>query len=208
MRITSIEPQAHHPERVNVHVDGAFRFAVAVELAYEVPLRRDDEITEELIRELEERDARWKAREAALNLLSFRQRTASEMRRRLLDKGYGVETAEECVAELVARGLIDDASFAHSFVRDRVRLRPRGAQLLMRELRTKGVDGETARHTVSEVLDAEQVSEVDLARQAAARWAERPGEARLRARRRLFNFLARRGFGGDAIREVVAEKLP
>jgi regulatory protein len=208
MEITAIEPQPRKPDRLDVHVDGAPRLTLAAELVLAAPLRVGDRVSESLLRELERRDQAWRAREAALHLLSFRGRTAVEMRRRLVEKGYAPDIADGCVAELEGRGLIDDASFAQSFVRDRLRFRPRGAQLLLQELRTKGVDWETARSTVAEVLQDEDVSEAELARQAATKWTVRPGENRLRARRRLYNFLARRGFGPDAIRSVVEELLP
>jgi len=208
MKITAIQSQTRNPDRVNVHVDGEFRIAVGGEIAYRVPLRVGDEVSEELLRDLEEQDAQWRAREAALHLLSFRGRTAVEMRRRLLEKGYSETVAVRCVEELVERGLIDDASFAESFVRDRLRFRPRGSQRLLQELRTKGVDWETARATVHGVWKQEEVSETDLVRQAAAKWTPRAGETTLRARRRLYNFLARRGFSADSIRQVVDDMVP
>jgi regulatory protein len=208
MRITAIEPQTRYRERVNIHVDGQFRLALAAEIALGVPLRLGDPVSDELLRDLEQRDQHWRAREAALNLLSFRPRTRVEMQRRLREKGYAAEVVERCVGELVERKLIDDASFAESFVRDRIRLRPRGRQLMVQELRSKGVDWDTAAATVDELCGQEGVAEVDLARQAAAKWAPRAGENRLRARRRLYNFLARRGFGADAARQVVEELLP
>jgi regulatory protein len=208
MRITALEPQGRNPERVDVHVDGVFRMSLSAELAYGAALRTDDLVTPERLEQLEAQDQAWRAREAALNLLSYRPRTESEMRRRLREKGFAPGVIADCLAELVERGLLNDATFAESFVRDRLRFRPRGTELLVQELRTKGVDWETARATVNEVLQEEEVSETELARQAAAKWAPRGGEIRLRARRRLYNFLARRGFGPEAVREVVDELLP
>lgn len=208
MKITAIEPQARNPERVNIHVDGAFRLAIAAEIAYAVPLRVGEPVSEELIRELGERDLCWRARDAALNLLSYRPRTAAELRRRLREKGFPDPVVERCVGELTERRLVDDASFAQSYVRDRLRLRPRAPMALLQELRAKGVDWDTARATLDEVWQQEQVSETELARQLATRWTPRAGETALRARRRLYDFLARRGFSADVIREIVAERLP
>jgi regulatory protein len=205
MKITAIKPQRNHAERVNVHVDGEFRFALALELAYGSGLHVGDEITEEQLLKLERKDQRWKAREACLNLLSFRARTATELQRRLREKGYPDEVAEETVAELEKRGLVNDASFAESFVRDRVRLRPRGKRRLVQELRAKGVDADTAREVIGEVMEEEDVSELELAREAASKWSPRRGEEPLRARRRLYGYLARRGFGGEVVRQVMDE---
>lgn len=207
MKITAIEPQKRHQERVNVHVDGAFRLALALEIVLAAPLRVGDEMTDDRLRALEEQDLLWKAREAAYNLLSFRPRTAVELRRRLLRKEFPPAVADACVSGLVEKGLVSDADFAELFVRDRVRLRPKGRRMLVQELRAKGVDADTAEEVVADVWEAEDVSDVDLAREAAAKWSPRRGEDPRKARGRLYAFLGRRGFGGDTIRQVADEFL-
>jgi regulatory protein len=205
MKITSIQPQRHHPERVNVHVDGEFRFALAQEILLRAALRTGDAVTEARICELESEDQRWKAREAALNLLSFRARSATELRRRLRRKEFPEEVVDACVDELVERGMVDDSAFAEMFVRDRVRFRPKGRRRMVQELRAKGVDAETADEAVGEVMEREEISELDLAREAVSKWSRRQGEDPLRARRRLYGFLARRGFGGEVVRQILEE---
>ncbi|HEX6941164.1 MAG TPA: regulatory protein RecX [Longimicrobiales bacterium] len=220
MRITALKPQEHHPDRVNVYVDGEFRCGLALEIAYGGGLHVGDDVTEERLAALEREDLRWKVREAALNLLSYRARSEAELRRRLLRKDYPAEVVEACIAELAGNGLLDDAAFAASFVRDRVRGRPRGARRLAQELRAKGVDPATAAAAIDGTFAAEDVTELDLARQAASGWARRARgpkpadrggatpEDRWTARRRLYGYLARRGFAGDVIRIVLDEVLP
>jgi regulatory protein len=205
MRITAIEPQKHSLERVNVYVDGEFRLALAQEIVYRAGLLAGDEVDEARIAELEGEDAFWKARESALNLLSFRARTAVELGRRLRDKGFAGEVVARCVEDLVEKGLVDDSAFAETFVRDRVRLRPKGTRRLAQELRARGVDAETASEAIEEVMRGEETSELDLAREAVAKWARRPNEDALRAKRRLYGFLVRRGFGADTVRAVLDE---
>jgi regulatory protein len=208
MKITALQPQTRNAERVNLHVDGTFRLALAAEIAYGAHLHVGDEIDDATLRELEARHQAWKAREAALVLLSFRPRTAAELRRRLLRKDFPEEIVDPCVTGLVGQGLVNDGAFAEMFVRDRVRLRPKGKQRLVQELRARGVDPEEAQEAIADVFEREEVAESELARVAAAKWRPRSGEERLKARARLHAFLARRGFGGDAIREVMAEVLP
>jgi SOS response regulatory protein OraA/RecX len=70
------------------------------------------------------------------------------------------------------------------------------------------VNADEAQEAITEVFEREDVSEVELARAAAAKWRPRAGEERPKARARLHAFLARRGFGGDAIREVMDEVIP
>lgn len=207
MKITAIQPQKNHAERLNVHVDGAFRVALAAEIVLAEHLRVGEEITEARLAELEGRDQAWKAREAALSLLSFRPRTAAELRRRLREKGYPPEVSDACVERLGELGMVDDNSFAEMFVRDRVRLRPHGKRRLTQELRAKGVDGEMAQAAIEGVMESENATETDLARQAAAKWRRRSGEDPQASRRRLYGFLARRGFGTEAIMAVLDEAL-
>ncbi|HEX8244041.1 MAG TPA: regulatory protein RecX, partial [Longimicrobium sp.] len=162
MKITAILPQQFHPERVNVFVDGEFRLGLAAELVLAEPLRVGDEVDEARLAALEAKDRGWKARDAALSLLSHRARSAAELTRRLRRKGYDDEVAEETVGRLGELGMVDDAAFAESFVRDRVRLRPQGRRRLASELRAKGVDAETASAAIGEVMAREDASELDL----------------------------------------------
>lgn len=207
MKITALQPQKHDPDRVSVFVDGAFRMGLAAEVAEAGRLHVGDAIDEARLAELERGDLGWQARQAALRLLAVRPRSAAELARRLRMKGYGPEIGEEVVARLREQGLIDDAAFAGSLVRDRVRLRPQGARRMAGELRAKGVDEATARAAIAETLDDEATDETELARRAAAKWRPRAGEEPAAARRRLHGFLARRGFDGETIRVVLDESI-
>lgn len=207
MKITAMKPQRRNAERVNVHLDGEFRLALSREVVLRGGLRVGDEIDEARLKELEAEDLQWKAKQASLNLLSHRARSARELERRLARKDFPGDVASAAVEDLERMGLVDDAAFAESFVRDRVRLRPKGKRVLVQELRARGVDPDTAETAVGEVMAGEDVSELELARAAADRWKARAGEDRQSARRRLYGYLARRGFGSDAIREVLEERL-
>ena len=208
MRITALQPQKHDPDRVSVFVDGEFRLGLASEVVLAAGLRVGDEVGEARLGELEGRDRAWQAREAALRLLAVRPRSAAELARRLRMKGYSAEVAEEVIGRLRELGMIDDAAFAGMVARDRVRLRPQGARRLASELRQKGVDEETARAAIRETMEGEETDERALARRAAEKWRPRAGEEPERARRRLHGYLARRGFDGEVIREVLEETLP
>jgi regulatory protein len=208
MQITALTPQQHAPDRISLFVDGEFRMGLAAELVIAAGLRVGDVVGEANLAELERRDRGWQAREAALRLLAVRPRSVMELTRRLRMKGYDAETAEEVIGRLRELGMIDDAAFAGMLARDRVRLRPQGSRRLANELRQKGVDEETARAAIRETLEGEDTDDRELARRAAAKWKPRAGEEPERARRRLYGYLARRGFDGEVIREVLDEALP
>lgn len=208
MRITALPPQKHDPDRLSVFVDGEFRMGLSAEIALAASLRVGDVVDEARLLELERRDRGWQAREAALRLLAVRPRSEAELTRRLRMKGYEPQIAEEVIGRLRELGVIDDAAFAGTLVRDRVRLRPQGARRLANELRAKGVDDETARAAIRETMEGEDTGERELARRAAEKWRPRTGEEPARARRRLHGFLTRRGFDSEVIREILDEAAP
>jgi regulatory protein len=152
----------------------------------------------------------------ALELLARRPYSRLELRRRLQRRGFPRAVVDSSLAALEARSLLDDRAFARSFVRDRLRLRPRGKRRLSQELREKGLDSSTIEAAVADVFTEQDVREDTLAREAALAWLARQGpEARKafalrgrsperdRATRRLSGFLARRGFGGEAARQAM-----
>lgn len=215
MKITRLE---RHPrrDRVRIWVDGDDRprAELALDLVTGAGLAAGVELPAARLGDLEREDEVYRARDAALSLLAHRARSRVELRWRLRRKGLGDAAIETTLDWLDEREYTDDRAFAESFVRDRLRLRPRGRTALLQELRKKGVDGDTAGAALDSVMQAEGVDETALARSAAETWArknrstlrkaDRSREDRLRARRRLYGHLARRGFAPDAVRSAVA----
>lgn len=154
-----------------------------------------------------------RVRDAALNLISYRARTRSELRTRLRQKGFQTARITLCLDRLEEVGLIDDATVAAAFIRDRLRHRPRGRAALFSELRKKGVDSSLVGETIDRVFSDQGTSDGDLARTVARGWVDRQGEPMLhallrgrpdpeyeRAYRRLTGYLQRRGFRGATLR--------
>jgi regulatory protein len=150
----------------------------------------------------------------ALRLLSGRVRSIKELKGRLLKKGLDPTEVTLCIRWLEARGYLDDEAFAQALTRDRIRFSPRSPFLMIRELKEKGVAPSLAERVVERVLLEEEISALDLAAKAAEGWVRKQGESVRRellgrkftpgqekVRRRLYGFLARRGFAGDTARE-------
>ncbi|HKZ35327.1 MAG TPA: RecX family transcriptional regulator [Patescibacteria group bacterium] len=78
----------------------------------------------------------------ALNLLSFRPRSVSEMKFRLKRLGGETGLIDRLIEILAADGLLNDEEFARWWVDQRIRFRPKGNIALKSELMQKGVDKE------------------------------------------------------------------
>jgi regulatory protein len=135
----------------------------------------------------------------ALDYLSYRPRSESEMRYYLSDKDYPDHVVEEVLARLRRVDLVDDVAFAQYWCDNRARLRPRGKRMLRHELRQKGVNS----RAIDEALETydELVAVDKVARDQARRLTHLPPD---KFRRRLTGRLARRGFSYDLIRETLA----
>jgi regulatory protein len=142
------------------------------------------------------------ARLVAADLLSRRAWTRAQLDARLRRRGAPADVAATVVADLAARGYLDDAAFARQWVETRA-VRGYGAGRLRAELRARGVEPATIDVALA-ALDAGQV--LERARAAAHRRLpalQRGAPERLAAR--LAAFLLRRGYSPGVVARVVRE---
>ena len=76
---------------------------------------------------------------AGTRLLSHREHSAAELRRKLDQRGFDADTIDTTLAELTELGLVDDSRFGEHWVRSR-RSRGFGPLKIRAELRQRGVD--------------------------------------------------------------------
>ncbi|HEX8032657.1 MAG TPA: RecX family transcriptional regulator [Ktedonobacterales bacterium] len=204
-KITAIEPQAHHPDRYNISLDGRFAFGLDGAVIVAEGLGVGRELTPDDVTRLQAADDERKLLDAALHFLAPRPRSRVEVRRRLLTPKRNralpsTEAVDRILDRLEQMGLLDDREFAGFWVENRERFSPRSSRALGQELRQRGV----SRETVDAVSDPDRDEERAL---AAAR-------QRLRAvanadyetfRTRLGQFLLRRGFSYSVARSAVRQ---
>lgn len=196
--ITKIQVQKKRKDRVNVYLDGHYAFGVKDVVA--ARLRVGQELTDDDIAELEEKDAFEETYHSALNFLSYRPRSTAEVRWNLQGKGVPDAVIEAVVGRLTRAGLLDDSNFAEYWVEQRERFKPRSARMLRHELRQKGV----ASHHIDDAL--QDLDEADSARRLAVKRAHRYAHlGREEFWRKMVGYLQRRGFRYGTIKPIVEE---
>jgi regulatory protein len=194
---------------VNLFGGGVFLCGVAYEVVVAESLKVGCVLQPDHVERLRAADERWRAKQAAFSLLAARPRAQGELSDRLRRKGYGTVAIAYAISEAERLELLDDRVFAEAFVRDRVRLRPKGSRALMAELARKRVPADVARTAITRVLDADGVAERSLCLASAQKWARTrsatPMESQDRTalKRKLISFLERRGYNRDDIRHAV-----
>jgi len=199
--ITALQFQKHAADRVNVFLDGRFAFGLpALDAAR---LHIGQFLSDAEIAQLEEQDTRQKAYDRAVRFLSYRPRSVAEVRKHLAQPEYGYSEAvvEATLAQLTEQGYLNDEEFARFWVENRQRFRPKGSQALRQELRQRGVESESIEGALSG-LNLEE-SAYEAARPRALRLAALAQSDPQAFRRKLADFLLRRGFGYEVTEGTV-----
>jgi len=139
---------------------------------------------------------------AAFDLLARRAWSIRELTRRLGQRGAAPDVARAVVAELKARGYLDDDAFARWWAQARAERRQVGSVRLRRELGARGIPRDLAVTAIAAAF--EDTSELDRALEAGRRRLpalQRAAPERLPAR--LAGHLLRRGYPAGLVRRVV-----
>jgi len=205
--ITAIESQKRNPRRVNIYLDGEFAFGLSkVAAAW---LKVGQTLDEEKITSLKNNDQRDAIYQQALHFLSYRSRSAAEVRRNLNKRNLPEELIEATLERLQQNGLVNDTAFTRAWIENRSEFHPRSKSALRLELRRKGIDDETILSALSEGTDEEKLA-LDAARKYLHKLMvreERGGDKLEIAgfREKMSGYLSRRGFAYSTIAMVVTK---
>jgi len=201
--LTGLAPDPRRPDYRLVEVDRGRFASLPAESLEGLNLIVGREIEPLVVERLQELADVEAAHRAALRAVARRAHARFDLRRRLLQKQHPPAAVDGALERLTAAGLLDDARFALDYAVAKAR-RGRGPARLVHDLQSQGVDRRLAEDAVRQSLAAEGVDAADavraLAEKRARQLAGLPPAVR---KRRLVAFLARRGFAGAEVREVV-----
>ena len=203
-RITQIESQKKNKDRLNIYLDGGFAFGLAEEVALRHNLHEGDELTESVIDEILLAEESNRAKERALVFLSYRARSVDELNKKLKEKGFSERTICRVIDDFLRVGLLDDRKFALSFTHSRMEQKPMSKRFLQRELIQKGIEEEIVEQAVDEAYGG--CTELEIAKDLIQRRIRRY-KGDVKAKKKLSDFLLRRGFNWDVISEVLQDIL-
>lgn len=212
MKITGLTTQQKDPNRINVMVDGKFRFSLDIFQVADLGIRVGKEYDEKELVELETESQFGKLYGRALEYSLMRPHSSREVRdylyRKTLSKKYkskrtgelkerpGVNKAvtERVFARLVEKGYVDDEKFARFWVENRNQRKGISSRKLRAELAAKGV----ASDIVERQLAAGGRSDNDeLQKIIAKKKRQYPDE------QKFMQYLARQGFSYDDIKNAL-----
>ena len=207
-RVSAISASARHPGRFEILVDGAVVATLSLDGIERLGVRIGVPFTPALANRVAIEAASLHTFDRALAMLAARPRAARDLERMLVRKGEPVEHVASAIARLVALGALDDAQFARQFIRGKIAGAGLSRRRLQSELWRRGVTRDVIDAALAEVLVEDDVDEdAQIAQVAAKKLRTLHSLDATTKRRRLYAFLARRGYDGSAIRRVI-DALP
>jgi regulatory protein len=207
MKITAVTPQQKDKNRVNVMVDGKYRFSLDIFQYADLGLRVGRDYTDEELVAFETESQFGKVYARALEYCLMRPHSAKEVRDYLyrktrdsrtktgeVKKGVAPEITQRVFDRLVEKGYIDDEKFARYWVENRNLTKGVSQRKLMAELQSKGVE----RTTVELVLQASAREDIDELQKVIAKKRSRYSDDQ-----KLMQYLARQGFHFDDIKKAL-----
>ena len=145
--------------------------------------------------------SREECRERAIRLLSVRSRSREELRRALELRGYAAEAVQETLSALSRDGSLNEQAALESYLLNREERFSR--ERLRQEMRQRGFPKISIDRALADISDDDERALLDsLYHRRATELASLPAEKR---KKKVFDFLRRRGFPTSSILETMGE---
>ena len=213
MKVTGISVQAKNADRVNVSIDGHYRFSLDVFQVGQLGIKVGNEYDESEIVEIENESAFGKLYSRTLEYCLMRPHSAREVKDYLWRKtratkyksrdgqikdreGASEMNAQRTFERLAERGYIDDEKFARFWVENRNLTKGSSKRKLVAELRLKGIENSIIESTLSETdrSDDDELRKILIKKRS--KYADD---------QKLIAYLARQGFSYDDIKLALSE---
>jgi regulatory protein len=208
MKITGISAQQKDKNRINIMVDGKYRFSLDIFQYADLGIKVGQEYTDDELTALETESQFGKAYTRALEYCLMRPHSSKEMRDYLyrktrdtrtktggIKKGLPVEITHRVFDRLVEKNYINDEAFASYWIENRNMQKGASRRKLQAELRSKGVDSSIVDRLLSE---SSRTDEDELQKIIAKKRARYPDD------QKLMQYLARQGFSYDDIKQALS----
>lgn len=204
-QITKITTQKKRKDRYNIYLDYGkgeeYAFSVDEEVLLKFQLKKGAEIDEFNLADIQYYDEIQKAFTLALNYLSHRMRSETEVRIYLKKKEMLEPVIQEAVHKLYKYNYLDDLAFAEAFVRTHINSGNKGPIIIQQELKEKGVGEEIIDKALLQY--SFEIQEEHARKLAEKSIAKEKNISERALKQKLEQTLLRKGFSIDVINEAL-----
>jgi len=207
LKITSISLQVRDKNRVNVSVNGKYRFSLDYTQIADLGVKVGNEYTEEQLTDLENESQFGKLYMRALEYSLMRPHSQYELSQYLyrktrdtltktgsIKKGVSKELTARVFDRIIEKGYVNDEAFARCWIENRQLRKGISKRKLQAELASKGVNRSIVESLLSETERTDEDEILKIIEKKASRYDDE---------QKLIAYLARQGFSYDDIKQAI-----
>lgn len=199
MDIITVEKLKSPARHYLVRLDTGIEFSVHEDTVIHFRLLKGTRISQQQYEHIVQYEQSNKAYQASLRYLSRRPHSSGEIRKKLSEQGYETQLIATLIVRLEEQGYLDDREFAQIWAQERIRNGKKGRSFVQYELNQKGLSSE---HIHEAILHIEEGAELESAYSLLCKKLPFIKGDSLIRKRKLVQFLQRRGFTHTTIRQA------
>lgn len=204
-KITRIEVQKRNKQRCNIYIDEVYAFSVNGEIVYKENLEVNKEVDEEKLHQIAIKENLSRCKNTALRIIERSYKTEKEIKERLIEKGYDLESILPVVDFLKEYSFIDDREYMKMYVKDRIRRQ--GSQKIKYALIKKGIDPNEIEDNLTNInKDDERDVALELVQKKYSQLVEREKDI-YKLSNKLYRFLVGRGYDYALAKDVIKKAM-
>lgn len=201
MTVTKIEQQKKDKSRYSVYIDGEFAFGLIMEDILFFKVKEGEELSQEKYDYIMDTTVYIRAQDMVARFLGYKMRTKKEVADKLSDSGYSEDICQRVLQSLEKYDYINDYIYCTKYIKETLKLRPKGKFLIKQELKLKGIDDET----VNKAIDEMEIDEFQIAKSILMKKYEDFAKMDNKELAKVYGFLQRKGFSYSVIKEAVSD---
>lgn len=200
-KVTKVRIEKNHR---TVELDDGNVFRISEDVFLFHPVSEGDAVSSNTLKILTSKQSEKDIRDAGLRLIKYRPRSRNELYGRLLQKGFSKDDVIKGLAWFEEYKFIDDESFAMSFANEKVKNKKIGPIALKSEFFPHRLDEDLVVNVMNEVYK-KTPEEVLIRKHVQKKKFDTAKSLSKKEFKKLSDFLKRKGFRWDAIRNVFIE---
>jgi regulatory protein len=199
--ISKISRQKNNDQRYNIYLNEQYAFAVDESTLIKFGLTKGKILEQFDIDEITYEDEIAKAFNRGLNFLSYQMRSEFEVKKKLLDAGFGEAVVLEAIRKLEKLDFLNDETYSKALLETKKKTAKKGPKAIKQDLIKKGIDKEMQEKVLNSYTYEEQLKlALSLAEKTVKANAKKTP---IQVKQKIQEFLTRKGYSFDIINEIL-----
>jgi regulatory protein len=199
--ISKMSRQKNNPERYNIYLNENYAFAVDEATLIKFGLTKGKILDQFEIDEINYEDEISKAFNRGLQFLSFQMRSEYEVKKKLLDAGFGEAVVLEAIRKLEKLGFLNDETYSKALLETKKKTAKKGPRAIKQDLIKKGIDKDTQTKVLDTFTYEDQLKiAMELAQKAIK---ANHNKTPMQIKQKVQDVLMRKGYSFSVITEIL-----